>query len=282
MCNSDIEMHLTISVERNLEVEDEAKDTEPANINVVKETFLHDSACHQTVISQSHPHQPSTDSALSQPSFTSFTSVGVSGELTSVDSLKETDHDGKGHEATFSGTTKEAASPTESVENQLETENIATSQESLSEASQSLQREPSSDVTQGKRLSTSVGVGEEEKSVQSSSKEMRNGRTATSCSTIQQTVTFIESDKKQIKTDVETKPSVMRLTDMEAVSPLIRDDPLHDDGETTHIKPDKSSADSTKPSPSTGTSTGGVSVEQDTLKSGQYDVKHYVVCSISC
>ena len=232
------------------------------------ETFLHDSAGHLTVISQSHPHQPSTDSALSQPS---SASVGVSGELTST-SLKETGHKGIGHEATCSGTTKEAAPPTESVEKQVETENTATSQESLSEASQSLPREPSSDDTQGKRLTTSVGV--EENSVQSSSKEIShdgNGCTATSCSTTQQAVTFVKSDKKQIKTDVETKSSAMRLTDIEAVSPLIRDDPLQtagDNGETTHTQPDKPSADSTKPSPSTGTSTGGVREEQDMEGSG--------------
>ena len=187
---------------------------------------------------------------------------------------------GKRHEDSLGGTTKEAAPPTESVEKQLEAENTATSQESLSEASQSLPHEPSSDDTHCKLLTTSVGVREEDKSVQSSSKEINhdgNGRTATSCSTTQQTVTFSELDKKQIKTDVEAKPSAMRLTDMEAVSPLIlRDDPLQtagDNGETTHTQP---SADSTKPSPSTGTSSGGVSEEQDTLKSGQYDV----ICSV--
>ena len=241
--------------------------------SVVKETFLHDSACHQTVIGQSLPHQPSTDSALSQPSSTGFTSVGVSGEVTNA-SLKETGHDGKGHETTFSGTTKEAAPPTESVEKQLETENTATSQESVSEASQSLPREPSSDDTQGKLLTTCVGVGEEEKSVQSSSKEIShdgNGCIDTFCSTTPQTVTFVESDKKQVKTDVETKPSAARLTDMEAVSPLIRDDPLQtagDNGEPTPTQPDKPSADSTKPSPSTGTSTDRVSEKQDMEGSG--------------
>ena len=46
-------------------------------------------------------------------------------------SSKETGHDGKGRGATFSGTTKEAAPPTESFEKQLETENTATSQGTL-------------------------------------------------------------------------------------------------------------------------------------------------------
>ena len=269
------------SVEKELETKDKERDTEPAaDITGNEETgstLLGDSPSESVTTygkgSQSHPHQPSTDSALSQPSSTSFTSVGVSGELTSA-SLKETGHDGKGHEATFSGTTKEAAPPTESVEKQLETENTATSQESLSEASQSLPREPSSGDTHGKLLTTSVGVGEEDKSVQSSSKEIShdgNGHIAASCSTTQQTVTFSEVDKKQIITDVETKPSAMRLSDIEAVSPLIRDDPLRtagNNGETTHTQPDKPPADSTKPSPSTGTSTGGVSEEQDMEGSG--------------
>ena len=269
------------SVERELETKDRERDTEPAaDITGNEETgstLLGDSPSESATTygegSQSHPHQPSTDSALSQPSSTSFTSVGVSCELTSA-SLIETGRDGKGHEATFSGTTKEAAPPTESVEKQLETENTTTSQESLSEASQSLPREPSSGDTQGRLLTTSVGVGEEEKSVQSSSKGMShdgNRRTTTSCSTTQKTITFIESDKKQIKTDVETKPNAMRLTDMESVSPLIRVDPLQtadDNGETTHTQPDKPSADSLKPSPSTGASTGGVSEEQDMEGSG--------------
>ena len=160
------------SVERELETKDKERDTEPAaDITGNEETgstLLGDSPSESTTTygegSQSHPHQPSTDSALSQPSSTSSTSVGVSGKLTSA-SLKETGHDGKGHEATFSGTTKDAALPTESVEKQLETENTATSQERLSEASQSLPHEPSSDDTHRKRLTTSVGVGEEDKSV---------------------------------------------------------------------------------------------------------------------
>ena len=360
------------SVERELETKDKERDTEPAaDITGNEETgstLLGDSPSESVTTycegSQSHPHQPSTDYALSQPSSTSFTSVRVSGELMSA-SLKETGHKGKEHEATFSGTTKEAAPPTESVEKQLETENTGTSQESLSEASQSLPHEPSSDDTKDKLLTTSVGVGEEEKSVQSSSKEIShdgkgheagfsgttkeaapptesvekkpktiniatrqeslsgasqslprepssddthgkwlttsvgvgeeersvqssskdisndgNGRTVTSCSTTQQTVTFVESDKKQIITDIETKPSAMRLTDMEAVSPLIWDDPLQtagDNGETTHTQPDKPSADSTKPSPSTGTSTGGVIEEQDIEGSG---INSYNVISV--
>ena len=126
------------SVERELETKDEERDTEPAADITGKEeigsTLLGDSPSESATTcgdgSQSHPHQPSTDSALSQPSSTSSTSVGVSGELTNA-SLKETGHKGKGHEACLGGTTKEAAPPAESVEKQLETENIATSQGTL-------------------------------------------------------------------------------------------------------------------------------------------------------
>ena len=123
------------SVERELETNDKERETETADITGNKETgstLLGDSPSISESVttygegSQSHPHQPSIDSTLSQPSSTSFTSVGVSCGLTNA-SLKETGHDGKGHEATFSGTTKEAAPHTKSVEKQLETKNKATS-----------------------------------------------------------------------------------------------------------------------------------------------------------
>ena len=210
------------SVERELETKDKERDTEPAaDITGSEETgstLLGDSPSESATTYcegiQSHPHQPSDDSALSQPS---STSVGVSGELTSA-SLKETGHKGKGHEATFSGTTKEAAPPTESVEKQLEAENTATSQESLSEASQSLSREPCNDDTQGKRLSTYVGVGEEEKSVQSSSKEMShdgNRHEATFNGTTKEAAPPTESVEKQLETEnTATSQGTLRPVDV--------------------------------------------------------------------
>ena len=126
-------------------------------------------------------------------------------------SSKETGDDRKGRGATFNGTTKEVAPPTESIEKQLETENTATSQVSLSGASQSLPREPSSDNTQGKRLTASVGVGEEEKSVQSSSKDILShdgkGRGATFNGTTKEAAPPTESVEKQLNETENTATS---------------------------------------------------------------------------
>ena len=60
------------------------------------------------------------------------------------------------------------------------------------------------------------------------------------------------------------------MVDMNTSSPLILNayDSLEPAGSGGHTQPDKPSADSTKPSPSTCTSTGGVSEEQDMEGSG--------------
>ena len=277
------------SVERELKTKDKERDTEPAaDITGSEETgstLLGDSPSESVTTygegSQSHPHQPSTDSALSQPSSTSFTSVGVSGELTSA-SLKEIGHDGKGHEATFSGTTNEAAPPIESVEKQVETENTATSQESLSEASQSLSHEPSSDDTQGKWLTTSVGVGEEENSVKSSSEEISHdgkGLEAGFSGTTKEAAPPTESVEKQLETEnTATSQGTLRPVDVavkESTSQQLG-------GQTAGDGDEASQSQLCEPFTS---DTGGVSDEQDFKgphRSGMCKCLIAVACALSC
>ena len=208
------------------------------------------------------------DDTLSKTSSTSFTSVGVSEELVNT-SLKETGSDGKRHEVTFRGITKENAPLTESVEKHHETENTATRQETLSvfsEGSQSLPHELSTGNTQGNLLPTSFGVNKEQSSVQFRSMETSrdgNGCTATSCITTPHAVSSSQLVKKRIKTNAETRPGGTRLTDMETLSPLIRADPLQSASDNRQSQADVPSPDNSKESSSTGTSTDEISDEQD-------------------
>ena len=96
----------------------------------------------------------------------------------------------------------------------------------------------------------------------SSSTAMCQGGNTSSSSTTQQTTS---STELAMKANVE---GANNMVDTNTSSPLRVNDSLEPAGGAGHTKPDKPSTDSTKLSPSTGTSTGGVREEQDMEGSG--------------
>ena len=179
--------------------------------------------------------------------------MGTSNSRSRSASSKETGDDRKGHEATFSGTTKESAPPTESVEKQLETENIGTSQGTLrpvdvavkestsqqlggqtagdgDEASQSQLCEPSASDDTNKSFSTDpslTGDGaadEESYDAPVSTKEANKGSVRQSTDVTQEVSSSTTSVEKQL--EVEDTPIPADITDKESVhalSPLLSD-----------------------------------------------------------
>ena len=114
--------------------------------------------------------------------------------------------------------------------------------------------------SEGRQSSTNVGKSDSTQKIapSSSTAVYQDGNS----NTTQQTVS---STELAMETNVE---GASNMVDMNTSSPIILNDSLEPAGGCGHTQPDKSSTDSTKPSPSTGTSTGGVSVEQDMGGSG--------------
>ena len=113
---------------------------------------------------------------------------------------------------------------------------------------------------EGRQSSTNVGKSDSAQKIapSSSTAVCQDGNS----NTTQQTTS---STELATKTNVE---GASNMVDMNTSSPLVVNDSLELASGNGHTQLDKSSADSTKPSPSTGTSTGGVSVEQDMEGSG--------------
>ena len=111
---------------------------------------------------------------------------------------------------------------------------------------------------EGSQSSTNVGISDSTQkiSLSSSTAVCQDG----SSNTTQQTVS---STELAMKANVE---EASNMVDINTSSQLIVNDSLEPAGGGGHTQPDKPSADSTKPSPSTGT--GGVSEEQDMEGSG--------------
>ena len=114
---------------------------------------------------------------------------------------------------------------------------------------------------QSSTISPNVGKSDSARNIPLSSStalcEDRNSNTT------QQTVSSTELAMKAANVE-----GASNMVDTNTSSPLVVNDSLELAGGGGHTQPDKSSADSTKPSPSTGTSTGGVSEEQDMEGSG--------------
>ena len=167
-------------------------------------------------------------------------------------SSKETGHDRKGRGATFSGTTKEATPPTESVEKQVEAKNTATSQESLrpvdvavkestsqqlggqiagadDEASQSQLCEPfASDDAETFNTGTSPtggGVADKESSSAAvSTKKTNKDGVQQSTDATQQIGSSITSVEKQIEVvNISGTADVTNKETVHALSPLLGD-----------------------------------------------------------
>ena len=112
---------------------------------------------------------------------------------------------------------------------------------------------------------TSPSVGKSDsaqKIAPSTSTAVCQDRNTSSSNTTQQTTS---STELAIKANVE---GANNMVDMNTSSPLVVNDSLRPAGGGGHSQPDKPSIDGTKPSPSTGTSTGGVSEEQNMEGSG--------------
>ena len=118
-----------------------------------------------------------------------------------------------------------------------------------------------SDIAQKIALSSSTAV-------------CQDGNIMSFSNTTQQTVS---STKLAMKANVE---GASNMVDRNILSPLVVNDSLEPASGGGHTQPDKSSTDSTKPSPSTGTSAGGVSEEQDMEGSGinPYSTHHCRTC----
>ena len=114
--------------------------------------------------------------------------------------------------------------------------------------------------SEGRQSSTNVGKSDSTQKIapSSSTAVYQDGNS----NTTQQTTS---STELAMETNVE---GASNMVDMNTSSPIILNDSLEPAGGCGHTQPDKSSTDSTKPSPSTGTRTGGVSEEQDMEESG--------------
>ena len=203
----------------------------------------------------------------------------------------ETGHDGKEHEDTFNGTTKESALPTESVEKQLETENTATSQGTLrpvnvavgtskqlggltagddDEASQSQLCEPSASddsFSTGTSGLTSGGFTDNRYGAPVHSKKAHKDAVQQSTDATQQVGSSTTSIDKQLELDDVPRPA--DVTDKETVyvlSPLLGDSQTVNDQPQLHVL-----STSGKPLTATGTSIGA-SDEQSSRQSNNGSV----------